>query len=496
MRSKPSDITGVVRLRPLVWVAVLASFGVLFAGCTAVQTTGSSSPGASDAVPTTAVPTPRTTDVSPSTTAAEVASTLAETGDTGAVEDEPAADARYVDGDADVIFTQDQVNTFELTLEPEALAFLDADPTAEEWVDGALTFDGETIEGVGIRYKGSIGSFIGCLDNPDPLERSGAKKCSKLSMKVKVNRTEDGLEFYGQRRLNFHAQNLDATLMHERLGYWLYREMGVPAPRSTHVRLIVNGEFVGIFGLTEEIDGRFSRANFDDGTGNVYKEIWPIDDSGEPATPEALLAALETNEDENPSVDLITSFAEEIIAAGPTGSGAVLERWTDVEKLLAHTVVDRTIRHDDGPYFWWCTEEGCAPHNFFWYEDPTSEKVHLVPWDLDLAFNGIGSPDEFGETSNGCEPFGTGLFLHRSAACDPIVGAILSLDEDYERVRNEFVTGPFSAQQIDAQLDAWIAQIAPAVAEADAAHDDAVTVEQWKAELATLRDALQVARSS
>ena len=69
---------------------------------------------------------------------------------------------RYVDGDADELFTQDQLNTIELTLDPDQLAFLDGDPTAEEFVEGSLTFDGETIDGVGIRYKGSVGSWIGC----------------------------------------------------------------------------------------------------------------------------------------------------------------------------------------------------------------------------------------------------------------------------------------------------------------------------------------------
>ncbi|MBT6372825.1 MAG: hypothetical protein HOJ86_09165, partial [Acidimicrobiaceae bacterium] len=132
------------------------------------------------------------------------------------------------------IFDQERLHTFELTLSDEALAQIDRNPSAEEWVLGSLTFEGETIDRVGIRYKGSIGAWVGCLSDPDWSDPSGHKVCTKLSMKVKVNWDDSNREFYGLRRLQFHTMNLDPSQMHERLGYWLFREMGVPAPRSVH----------------------------------------------------------------------------------------------------------------------------------------------------------------------------------------------------------------------------------------------------------------------
>ena len=53
--------------------------------------------------------------------------------------------------------------------------------------------------------------------------------------------------------------NLDTSLMRDRLGYLLFAEAGVAAPRSTHARVVINGEFVGLFALVEQIDGRFTR---------------------------------------------------------------------------------------------------------------------------------------------------------------------------------------------------------------------------------------------
>lgn len=261
--------------------------------------------------------------------------------------------------DSGYIFDQERLHTFELTLSDEALAQIDRNPSAEEWVLGSLTFEGETFDRVGIRYKGSIGAWVGCLSDPDWTDPSGHKVCTKLSMKVKVNWDDSNREFHGLRRLQFHNMNLDPSQMHERLGYWLFREMGVPAPRSVHARLIVNGTYTGVFALTEQIDGRFTRHNFDDGTGNLYKEVWPLH-AGYVTGDLYFVEALKTNEDENPSIEIIKNFGSEVKAAGPDGAAEVVDRWMDVDEVLAWAVVDRTIRNDDGPFHWYCFGE-CRP---------------------------------------------------------------------------------------------------------------------------------------
>ena len=75
----------------------------------------------------------------------------------------PTGDERYLNTKSDYIFDQDRLLTFELNLPAAALAAIDANPTAEEYVEGSLSFEGETINPVGIRYKGSIGAFVDCV---------------------------------------------------------------------------------------------------------------------------------------------------------------------------------------------------------------------------------------------------------------------------------------------------------------------------------------------
>lgn len=413
---------------------------------------------------------------------------------------------RWVTGDSDELFDQASLHTFEIDLPPESLAEIDAEPSAEEYVEGSLTFDGETISPIGIRYKGSVGAFVGCTSGANPLEPTGPKSCTKLSMKLKINWDDSTTEFFGVRSVQLHAQNLDPTMMHERLGYWLFREMGVPAPRSTHARVVVNGEYLGVFALTEEIDGRFTREHFADGTGNLYKEVWPFDAAGNPQEPEVLIDGLETNEDENPTADIISGFATELAAAPPDERVDVIERWSDVDLLLRTFVVDRAIKNDDGALHWYCFDE-CGPHNFFWYEDPTSSELFFIPWDLDNAFDVlvpgsvVGSfisiADPWGAITDDCAPFPFGGFNlpQRSAACDPLIGALSSLDAEFDRLRADFVDGPFAEARVRALVDEWAAQIEPSVAEAAAAHDDAPSIDEWQLAIDQLMDGLALARA-
>ena len=78
--------------------------------------------------------------------------------------DEPEKDdgPRYVSGDSEHLIDQGKLHTFELTLSDQNLAYLDSAPGLEEYVPGTLTFEGESLP-VGIRYKGSVGAWVGCL---------------------------------------------------------------------------------------------------------------------------------------------------------------------------------------------------------------------------------------------------------------------------------------------------------------------------------------------
>ena len=419
----------------------------------------------------------------------------------------PNGNEQYLNLSSDFIFDQNELRTFELKLTEKDLEKIDGDPTAEQYVEGMLIFEGDTISPVGIRYKGSVGAWVGCVDGPNPFEPSGKKICTKLSTKVKINWKGRDERFYGLKKLQFHAQNLDKSHLRERLGYWLFKTMGVETSRSVHARLVINGEFSGLYALTEQIDGAFTDYHFDDKDGNLYKEVWPLYMNGKPMNPQTLITALKTNEDDNPSTDIISGFADKLSNAEKSDIPNIISEYMDINKIISLAVVDRTIRHDDGFLHWYCDEGGCSSHNFYWYEEPNKKKVNLIPWDLDNAFENIikhANPvtpiaDEWGQITNNCNPFPYGDFgLYQwSASCDKLTGGWAMHKELYAELKEKFIQGPFAASNVNVLLATWSDQIRPVVKEAQDKNTwDQLTVQEWESKLYDLIDQLEFARNN
>lgn len=55
----------------------------------------------------------------------------------------PGGEEGWKSGSSDYIVAQSRLHTFELRLAPEDLAFLDADPAAEEFVEGSSSSKGK-----------------------------------------------------------------------------------------------------------------------------------------------------------------------------------------------------------------------------------------------------------------------------------------------------------------------------------------------------------------
>ena len=76
----------------------------------------------------------------------------------------------YVSSDnhsSDYIYDQNKLHRFDLYLSDENLEKINSAPAAENYVEGSLVFENKVISNVGIRYKGSIGAWVGCLSNDD-----------------------------------------------------------------------------------------------------------------------------------------------------------------------------------------------------------------------------------------------------------------------------------------------------------------------------------------
>jgi hypothetical protein len=418
--------------------------------------------------------------------------------------------------EAAFLFEGDEVHTFELELSEENLEYLNAYPAREEYVQGSLVFAGEHVAPVGIRYKGGIGSFVGCVV-PGPgglLDVSGRKICAKLGIKVSLNRFVEEGRWKGLKKLQFHAMNQDATYLKERLGYNLFQDFQVASPRVAHARIVVNGEYAGLFALVEQIDSRFTRSRFaeiDGGGGNLYKDFWP----GRTGDEEDILttvrpvsnlsSALRTNQDDlDLTHDTMVNFGIQFRAAqerGPEEIDRVVQAWIDLDYMQRWIAVDRALEHDDGPMhvfapgvvgsIW--TGLGWN-HNYYWYAADQQDRLWPIAWDLDLTLGALTNgwiEVEWNDLDLECRltrlPF---AFLPPSVppSCEPLIRSFARQRASWERAVRELVEGPFSETEMNQNLDTWIEQLDPYVQEEIDAGIRGGGIGQWRSQVARFRE--------
>ena len=403
---------------------------------------------------------------------------------------------------SDYIYDQSKLHRFDILISQENLNLIDNDPTAEQYVDASFIFEDKIVKDIGVRYKGSIGAFVGCLSGPNWSNPSGYKTCPKLSMKIKINYKNDK-KFYDLKKLQFHSQNLDPTKMRERLGYYMFRNFGIPAPRSNHAVIFINGEFSGLYANTVQIDGPFTNKNFINKNGNLYKEVWPVNDQGQSNSIDYFISGLRTNE-EILDVSRIKKFSDELADKDYSNSWNVVQNYIDKDIFLKTLVVDRRIANDDGFLHFYLSENGqYENHNFYWYEDPITNNFQIIPWDLDNAFENLvidSNPvtpikDKWYEISNNCSGFSYGIFnlMQKSAACDKIIGSFKDFTESYYQIDSIFTETLYNTQKINILIDTWSNQIRSSVIDAHKKYENNEPSEQvWLSSLNNFKNLIDL----
>jgi spore coat protein H len=230
-------------------------------------------------------------------------------------------DTELPEGDAAELFDLPAVPVFNFYLPPAVWEQLQIDARDEQYVEAEACFEGRSIGKVGLRFKGSYGTLYNCFVDD-------VNTCSKLSLKTRFDEYDTDRRFYGLKHLNFQGYRFDGSYMKEKLAYELYRSMDITAPRASWAEVRVNDELQGLFGMVEQIDGRFTADRWSDsGDGNLYKELWPIN-----TDPSFVVSRLKTNE-EVPNVDAFIAFSEAMLAADEADLRSTLGDFMNLDYL-------------------------------------------------------------------------------------------------------------------------------------------------------------------
>lgn len=176
---------------------------------------------------------------------------------------DPAAGESFP-GTEDVFSDETPVLRLRIEVAPDDLDALRTDHRG--YVRATLREGSDVIRDVGLRLKGSAGSF-------QPIE------ADKPGFTVKVNRFAPGKRFHGLKKFLLNNAVQDPSYFSEAVGNHLFREAGVPAARAGFALVTLNGKDLGLYVLLEAVTADFLAQHFENPHGSLYEG--PGDVTGE-----------------------------------------------------------------------------------------------------------------------------------------------------------------------------------------------------------------------
>jgi hypothetical protein len=315
-----------------------------------------------------------------------------------------------------------------------------------EYVHADLSFEGLALTNVAVRYKGN-GTFM------------NARNSDKKSLKLDLDEFVKGRKLAGVSKLNLHNNVTDASWMNEPLSYALYRDAGVPAPRTTYARVHVTGprahsqRYLGLYSIVENPDNRWAEANFGTRKGAIFKPVTPtlFQDLGNDW--KAYRQIYDPKTDLTPAQQQrVMDFARLVTRAEDAEFARRLGEFVDVDafsRFMAVTV-------------WLSTLDSILTlgQNYILYLEPKSNRFVFVPWDLDHSFGNFGlqGSQEQRERLSIQKPWtGQNRFFERTFAVHAVRDA-------YTARLKEFQGTLFRPERISRQVDELATLLRPAVA--------------------------------
>jgi spore coat protein CotH len=254
------------------------------------------------------------------------------------------------------LFSDDELPVFELTMTNQAISDLIDEPY--EYVRGSLTYQGITYDNVAIRTKG---------------ENSWKPIDEKASLKIDLNHYDDGPgDILGLKKITLQAMNEDYSMMHERVGYRMFREAGVPAARATHALVYLNGDYYGLFTHLESVDDVMIGRWFEDDSGSLFEQHDA--DYYTDYVQNNIHFQLEEGEDNR---EALQALADDLQGSGAAAVEAAGEH-INWDNFITYWAVGAVVMNfDTYPYH----SDDCHV-----YHDPTTDQLYYIPHGVDESF--------------------------------------------------------------------------------------------------------------
>lgn len=303
-----------------------------------------------------------------------------------------------------------------------------------DYVRADLEFGTNKFEEVGVRYKGN-GTFLS--------SREGLKR----SLKLDLNQFVKGQKLAGMSQINLHNSVRDPSGMNEAIAYRLFRDGGVPAPRTAFAKVYVTvpgkheRQYFGLYNVVEDVGSSFAEERFGEKKGAIFKPVTPnvFSDLGDDWT--------NYNQTYDPKSDLseeqkrrVIEFSKFTATASSNEFAAKLADYIDIDNLARYMAITAWLTDLDGIL---------GPgQNYYIYLHPKTQKFVFVPWDQDQPF---------GQFPRGTQEQRENLSIHK-----PWTGQNRFLERVYQSTAfktaylarlGEFNKSLFQSERISKQVD-------------------------------------------
>jgi hypothetical protein len=319
------------------------------------------------------------------------------------------------------IYDQALLPTFEIELDDDQLDALeeeweiaDDDDLAEHPVEW-FKYEDTIITDATVRLRGNASHW------PEQ---------GKMQLEVSFNTIDREGRFLGLKHLLLDAATYNRSFLRDRLALAILRDVGLAAPCANNARLVLNGEYYGLFTNIEKIDSEFLRRNFEHPDGNLYKR------SGADLGWER-----KNNEEDLDQRDIEALNAAETLPA--------LRAVMNIDQALLEWAAEAVVPDRDGAW--------AGGLNLYVYNDPQTGFV-VLPWDLDDSFTRL--------------PFDTDPYTYKKPkkvfSGRPFYD-LVTADPDwffkYIDALEFVVERGYDVSVLQRCIDAWAAQIATAAAQ-------------------------------
>ena len=240
-----------------------------------------------------------------------------------------------------------------------------------------LTWRNVKVRNVGIRSRGL-----------------GSRNPTKIGLRIDMARYTTNQTFVGLSTIILDNLWQDDSMLRERLAFTFFERLGQSAPRESFCRLFINNEYQGLYVITEEIDGSYSRRVTGETDGTVFEFHYPstglqwrAEDLGEVANYKPLFEPRTHVLDADSTLyNPIQELFREVNGPDDAVWRERVEQYIDLTQFMTHVAIEQFIVENDGILGF------AGMNNFYLYRFQGSNRHRLFAWDKDNAFIAIESP--------------------------------------------------------------------------------------------------------